>query len=195
MQMNKSRGFTLVEILMGFAILFVIIGIIITMMTRGASNVKKGSFNALAANQAFWIVSVMRSDIARSIGEINLELDEDNVWNGDKDFKVNMEGGTATYSIEKKGNMKQFVRTFKPSNTGTAFSVSDSKRQSFGDEYLSDMTVKLSEDNSYIIEITMKDSKSGGESRIFTWNAAIYPPQVSGLDEYWVGTLDDENKD
>ena len=125
----KKKAMTLVEILICFAILSVILGIIIVMMSRGATNVKRGSFNALAANQAFWIVSVIRSDISRSIGSIDAELDAENTWNGDTEFKINIEGGTAYYSIEKKGDRKTFVRKFVASNAGTAFAVSDSNVQ------------------------------------------------------------------
>ena len=186
----KKKAMTLVEILICFAILSVILGIIIVMMSRGATNVKRGSFNALAANQAFWIVSVIRSDISRSIGSIDAELDAENTWNGDTEFKINIEGGTAYYSIEKKGDRKTFVRKFVASNAGTAFAVSDSKRQTFGDEYLTEMTVKLNEDNSYLVSITMDDnSKTSSGIHEFKWTSSIYPPDSNGLSEYWVSTL------
>ncbi len=161
------------------------------MMSRGATNVKRGSFNALAANQAFWIVSVIRSDISRSNGNINVELDGENTWNGDSEFKVNLEGGTASYSLEKKGDKKIFVRKFVASSAGTAFVVSDNKRQTFGDEFLKEMTIKLNDDNSYLISITMDDtSKSTSGIHNFTWTSSIYPPETNGLNEYWVSTLD-----
>lgn len=186
----KKKALTLVEILICFAILSGILGVIIIMMSRGATNVKRGSFNALAANQAFWIVSVIRSDISRSNGGIVAELDGENTWNGDTEFKVNIEGGTASYSIEKKGDKKNFVRKFVASNAGTAFVVSDSKRQTFGDEFLRDMTIKLNDDNSYLITITMDDtSKSTSGIHNFTWTSSIYPPETNGLNEYWVSTL------
>ena len=181
---------TLVEILIGFAILSVVMGFIIVMMSRGATNVKRGSFNALAANQAFWIVSVIRSDISRSIGSVEAEFDGENIWNGDTEFKVNIEGGTASYLIEKSGSKKTFVRKFVASNTGTAFTVSDSKRQTFGDEFLSDLTIKLNDDNSYLVSITMDDnSQSSSGIHNFTWTSSIYPPENNGLSEYWVSTL------
>ena len=189
---TKKKGLTLVELLIGFAILSGIMGIIIVMMSRGATNVKRGSFHALAANQAFWIVSVIRSDISRSIGRIEVEFDAENTWNGDTEFKINIEGGTVNYSLEKSGDKMTFVRKFVASNNGSAFVVSDSKRQSFGDEFLREMTIKLNEDNSYFVSINMKDtSKSVGND--FTWTSSIYPPQDSGLNEYWVSTLDNLN--
>lgn len=186
----KKKAMTLVEILIGFAILSVVMGFIIVMMSRGATNVKRGSFNALAANQAFWIVSVIRSDISRSIGSVEAEFDGENIWNGDTEFKVNIEGGTASYLIEKSGSKKTFVRKFVASNTGTAFTVSDSKRQTFGDEFLSDLTIKLNDDNSYLVSITMDDnSQSSSGIHNFTWTSSIYPPENNGLSEYWVSTL------
>ena len=190
MQTIKKKAFTLIELLVVFAILFVIVGIIILTMTRGASNVQKGSFNALAANQAFWIVSVIRSDISRSIGSIEVEFDSENTWKGDTEFKINIEGGTVTYSIEKSGNKKTFVRKFSPSNSETAFAVSDSKKQTFGDEYLTDMTVSLSDNKSYVINIMMTDSnKSTPGIHEYTTTSTIYPPQNFALNHYWVSTL------
>lgn len=186
----KKKALTLVEILICFAILSGILGVIMVMMTRGATNVKRGSFNALAANQAFWIVSVIRSDISRSNGGIVAELDEENTWKGDTEFKLNIEGGTASYSLEKNGDKKIFVRKFVASNAGTAFAVSDSKKQTFGDEFLREMTIKLNDDNSYLISITMDDtSKSTSGIHDFTWTSSIYPPETNGLNEYWVSTL------
>ena len=186
----KKKALTLVEILICFAILSGILGIILVMMSRGATNVKRGSFNALAANQAFWIVSVIRSDISRSIGSIEVELDGENTWKGDTEFKVNIEGGTASYSLEKNGDKKIFVRKFVSSNAGTAFVVSDSKKQTFGDEFLREMTIKLNDDNSYLVSITMDDtSKSTSGIHDFTWTSSIYPPETIGLNEYWVSTL------
>ena len=190
MQMIKKKAMTLVEILICFAILSVVLGIIIIMMSRGATNVKRGSFNALAANQAFWIVSVIRSDISRSIGDIEAELDGENTWNGDTEFKVNVEGGNDYYSLEKNGNKMTCVRKFVSSSSRTAFVVSDSKKQTIGDEYVSDMTIKLNDDNSYLISITMDDtSKSSSGIHNFTWTSSIYPPVNNGLNEYWVSTL------
>ena len=187
----KKKALTLVEILICFAILSGILGIIIVMMSRGATNVKRGSFNALAANQAFWIVSVIRSDISRSNGNISVELDGENTWNGDTEFKVTLEGGTACYSLEKKGDKKIFVRKFVASNAGTAFVVSDNKKQTFGDKFLKEMTIKLNEDNSYLISITMDDtSKSSSGIHDFTWTSSIYPPETNGLNEFWVSTLE-----
>ena len=186
----KKKALTLVEILICFAILSGILGVIMVMMTRGATNVKRGSFNALAANQAFWIVSVIRSDISRSNVGIVAELDEENTWKGDTEFKLNIEGGTASYSLEKNGDKKIFVRKFVASNAGTAFAVSDSKKQTFGDEFLREMTIKLNDDNSYLISITMDDtSKSTSGIHDFTWTSSIYPPETNGLNEYWVSTL------
>ena len=192
MQTIKNRAFTIVEMLICLAILVVILGFILIMMTRGASNVQKGSFNALAANQAFWIVSVMRNDISRSLEEINLEVNEESVWNGESDLKIKIEGGTASYKIENKGNKKVLVRTFVPSDSGIAFKVSDSKTQRFGDEFLTDMAIKLNDDNSYLIDITMTDpNKSTGGKHEFTWTSTIYPPHHIGLEQYWVSTLND----
>ena len=52
----------------------------------------------------------------------------------------------------------------------------------------------LSQNHSYFVSINMKDtSKSVGDINDFTWTSSIYPPQDSGLNEYWVSTLDNLN--
>ncbi len=194
MQADKKKGFTIVELLVGIAILSVIIGIVITMMTRGASNVQKGSFTALAANQAAWICSVIRNDMARSdISNIEFEGDEGKIWSGNSTFKVAVEGGTASYSLEKRGTRnKVFVRKFVASNGGTAFKPLDNKVQTFGDEYMTDMTVTLATDSSYIINITMNEpgKREDDEGRDFLWTTAIYPPSPSGMEKYWAPTVE-----
>ncbi|EKD83922.1 MAG: hypothetical protein ACD_39C00371G0003, partial [uncultured bacterium] len=55
-----KRAFTFTEMLVAVGIVVVIAGGVIIAMTRGASNVHRGSFTAVAANQAAWIVSFMR---------------------------------------------------------------------------------------------------------------------------------------
>lgn len=200
MQTDKKKGFTIVELLMGLAVLSAIIGIVITMMSRGASNVQKGSFTALAANQAAWICSVIRNDMARSdSSNIEFEGSDGNVWSGNTTFKVVIEGGAASYSLEKRGaKNKVFVRKFVASNSGTAFAASDNKLQTFGDEYMTDMTVTLATDSSYIINITMdepgKHEKDGKEHE-FKWTTTIYPPEPSGMEQYWIPTVEGSSED
>ncbi len=193
--LNKTKkAFTFVEIMVCLAIFSVIIGIVITIMNSGASNVHKGSFNALAANQALWIVSVMRNDIERSIGDITLEGSND-TWNGDKEFKVPLEGGEANYTLEKNGDRIRFVRKFVPSpNTSVSLNISEKRVQSFGDEYMTKMTVTRKSErdvNYFIINITMEDSnKASSGKHDFLWTASIYPPKVKKINNYWVSTLD-----
>ena len=55
--LKTKKAFTVVELIIAIVIVVMVMGIVLIMMTRGASNVQKGSFNALAANQAFWIIS------------------------------------------------------------------------------------------------------------------------------------------
>lgn len=189
---GKRKAFTIVELLVAIAILSVVIGVAIIFMTRGASNVQKGSFNALAANQAAWICSIIRNDMAKSdVSKIELDCDTDEPWDGSKSFKVIMEGGTATYSVEKRGKNKVFVRKFVPSSEKTAFPPLDSKKQTLGDEFMTDMTVTRGSDNSYNIDITMDEhDKKEDEEHDFTWTTTIYPPAPSGLGKYWASTLD-----
>ena len=195
MQNNSKKAFTIVEILICLAIVSGIIGTIISMMSRGASNVQKGSFSALAANQACWIVSVIRNDIARSDeSRINMETNGDEGWTGDTDFYVTFEGGRANYFVEKKGDIKTFVRKFEASSGSSAFPSSEDKIQRFGDEYLTDMVITLEDDGSYLVKIYMdepKKYKAGGEHQ-FVWTASIFPPTPSGMGKYWAPTMNSD---
>lgn len=194
MLIGKKKGFTIVEILVCLAILSAIIGVIITMMSRGASNVQKGSFTALAANQAAWICSVIRNDIARSdFSNIEFEGGEERIWKGDSTFRVKLEGGTAAYSIENRGKYKVFVRKFSPSSDGTAFAAAEQKKQTFGDELMTAMSVALTGDNSFVITISMDEpnKRDDGENHEFNWSTTIYPPQANANDNFWVSTLEE----
>ena len=166
------------------------------MMTRGASNVQKGSFTALAANQAAWIVSTIRNDVARSdINNINFDGSGNKTWSGDSTFEVVLDGGVASYFLEKKGsNNKVFVRKFKSSTDKTAFNLRDDKVSSFGDEYMTGMTVKLSDDNSYFcIDISMDEpGADGGNKHEFNWSANVFIPQPNAIGKYWVPTVERE---
>lgn len=188
--MQNKKAFTIIELLVCLAILSSFIAVVVTMMTRGASNVQRGSFNALAANQAFWIVSVMRNDITRAVEDIIFEPSDNNEWKGNTDFKVHIEGGMVNYVVEKRGDRKKFIRKFTPISGDTAFSVPDSRVQSFGDEYMTDMTVTLTEDNSYMISIEMTDTKSSSKEKKIVWKASIYPPLPNGINNYWAPTLE-----
>lgn len=190
MQRNNKNAFTVIEMLVCMAILSFVIGIAITMMTRGASNVQKGSFTALAANQAFWIISTIRQDVARSdLNNINFPVTGDGVWIGDSEFKVAIEGGTAYYSIEKRGAYKLFVRKFLASSSKTAFSNTDNKTQTFGDGYMTDMSVKL-ENDSLAINIEMDENAGQENSRKYSWSGKIYIPQPGNMGRYWVPTVE-----
>ena len=190
--MPNKKAFTFVELLVCLAIFSVIIGIVIVMMNSGASNVHKGSFKALAANQALWIVTVMRKDFEKSIAEISFEGSE-NVWNGDNNLTVHLEGGVAIYSIEKNGNRIKFVRKFISSGGNSNLTAQEKKVQSFGDDYMTKLTLTRKNENginSYLISITMEESnKSVGGNHDFIWTASIYPPKKKEVDSCWVSTL------
>ena len=55
----------------------------------GASNVARGSFNTIAANQAAYIIFTIRNDISRSnTDNITFNADSNNSWSGDGEFKI-----------------------------------------------------------------------------------------------------------
>ena len=191
---TNKKGFTVAELVIAIIIVVMVMGIVFIMMSRGASNVQKGSFNALAANQAFWIISTIRDDFAHSdLGHILFEA-SDNTWKGTTKFEVYIEGGKASYSLEKSGNIKTFVRKFTRSADHVAYEPKEIPTQKFGDEYLTDMTVTKKVENnitSFQVNIEMKNpNKTSSGKQVLNWSASIYPDLPNKKDDYWVSTID-----
>ncbi|MBU1107057.1 MAG: prepilin-type N-terminal cleavage/methylation domain-containing protein [Candidatus Riflebacteria bacterium] len=174
-----KKAFTFMEMLIAMGIVVVIAGGVIIAMTRGASNVHRGSFNAVAANQAAWIVSLMRGDIARSNYDVKPEYNRiffvpeiGNVWKGTTEFKVQTHGGRfVNYAVETLATGKVFVRT-----------ASDGRKQRFAAEYLTDLSVELV-DGSMVVDMLFKDPASLAVD--YKWSARIYPPTLAGPDRFW----------
>ncbi len=192
--LKTKKAFTVVELIIAIIIVVMVMGIVLIMMTRGASNVQKGSFNALAANQAFWIISTIRDDFSHSdLAHIIFEGSDD-TWNGTSKFEVYIEGGKASYQLENNGNTKTFVRKFSRSNEHVAYEPKETPIQKFGDEYLTDMSVTKKVENnitSFQIIINMKNpNKTSSGKQDLIWSATIYPNLPNKKDEYWVSTID-----
>ncbi len=161
------------EMMVAMGIVVVIAGGVIIAMSRGASNVHRGSFHAVSANQAAWIVSSMRNDIARSdVDRIIFVPDSDKIWRGTTEFKVKTHGGRfADYSVEDLSTGKVFVRT-----------GSDGYKQRFAAEYLADATIEFV-DGSMLVNMLFKDPAS--QAVDYEWSARIYPPAFAGPDRFW----------
>lgn len=168
-----KRAFTFVEMLISIGIVTLIAGGVIVAMTRGASNVHRGSFNALAANQASWIVAVMRNDIARSdLSRISFTPDSGVAWKGTSDFKVTIDSSKqVTYTVENRGTGKVFARA-----------ESGGRKQFMASEYLSEISVEL-KDGCFAIDMLLKDP--GKQAVDFKWSARIYVPAQKGIDQFW----------
>ncbi|GAB4271985.1 MAG: hypothetical protein Kow0029_10190 [Candidatus Rifleibacteriota bacterium] len=169
----NQRAFTFTELLISISIVVVIAGGIIIAMSRGATNVHRGSFNATASNQASWIVTIMRRDIARSdMDKISFKPDSGTKWTGSGEFTVDLNSGEkVSYSIEKRGGGKAFCR-----------SESGGKKLFLAAEYLSDISVELA-DGSFKINMQLIDP--GKKANDFLWSARIFPPVPSGVDRFW----------
>ncbi len=168
-----KRAFTFVEMLISVGIVTLIAGGVIIAMSRGASNVHRGSFNALAANQASWIVAIMRSDLARSDStRVKFVPDSGNAWNGINEFSVVTDTGKkVSYSIETRGMGKVFSR-----------SEEGGRKQNIAAEYLSEFSAELDKD---CFNIKMILSDPGKKAVDFNWNARIYLPLRRGPDNFW----------
>ncbi|PKL49925.1 MAG: hypothetical protein CVV42_04505 [Candidatus Riflebacteria bacterium HGW-Riflebacteria-2] len=168
-----KRAFTFAELLVAAGIVVVIAGGVIIAMTRGASNVHRGSFHAVAANQAAWIVSLMRNDIARSdIDRIILVPESGKTWKGTTDFKVQTHGGVVVdYTVEELPTGKVFVR-----------SESGGRKQRFAAEYLADFSLEY-DAGSMLVSMLFKDPAA--QAIDFEWTARIYPPAQAGPDRFW----------
>lgn len=168
-----KRAFTFTELIVAAGIVVVIAGGIIIAMSRGASNVHRGSFNAVAANQAAWIVSVMRNDIARSdIFRIEFEPETGNTWKGTTNFKVQRHSGVTTaYQVEDLATGKVFVRE-----------DTDGRKQRFAAEYLSDFSIEYAD---ACMQVNMLFKDPAAQAADFEWSARIYPPSLVGPDRFW----------
>ncbi|HNX74546.1 MAG TPA: prepilin-type N-terminal cleavage/methylation domain-containing protein [Candidatus Rifleibacterium sp.] len=171
--MIKNRAFTFIELLISLGIVTLIAGGVIVAMSRGASNVHRGSFNAQAANQAAWIVTMMRNDIARSdTSKIVFKPESGDTWKGKTEFKIGLpDKKHVLYSVETRGDGKAFART-----------SSDGRKQFLASEYIADLSIKRHNDG-FDINMLLKDP--GKKANDFTWSARIYPPVPAGVDRYW----------
>ena len=177
----KKSAFTLIEILVCIAICTMVGTVGITFMSRGASNVARGSFNTIAANQAAYIIFTIRNDISRSnTDNITFNADSNNSWSGDGEFKIvytSDKTQKATYSIGSPNNLNTFVRL-----------DSNGRKQSLGAEYISDLKISQVTENNlvgYKIEIKMLESDESNFPVI--WNSTVYPPQSSPAGNFWKG--------
>jgi len=168
-----KRAFTFVELLISMGIVTLIAGSVLIAMTRGASNVHRGSFNALASNQASWIIALMRSDLARSdVSRVKFIPDAGNEWKGGGEFTVLTDSGRkVSYSIETRGSGKVFSR-----------SEDSGRKQNMAAEFLSDFSVKL-ENGCFYIEMMLSDPSR--KAMDFNWNARIYLPSRRGAENFW----------
>lgn len=168
-----KRAFTFVELLVSVGIVTLVAGGVLIFMSRGASNVHRGSFNALASNQASWIIALMRSDLARTDAtRVKFLPDAGSVWKGNGEFSVLTDSGKkVSYSVEQRGAGKVFTR-----------SEEGGRKQNLAVEYLSDFSVELA-DGCFKIDMLLSDpSKKAAD---FSWNARIYLPSRRGAENFW----------
>ncbi len=170
---DVKRAFTFTEMLVAVGIVAVIAGGVIIAITRGASNVHRGSFNAVAANQAAWIVSLMRNDIARSdINRIVFVPESGKTWKGTTEFKVQTHGGKVVdYAVEDLATGKVFIRA-----------ESGGRKQRFAAEYLADISIDY-DAGSMLVNMLFKDPAA--QAIDYEWSARIYPPAIAGPDRFW----------
>lgn len=169
----SKRAFTLAELLISIGIFTLIAGGVIIAMSRGASNVHRGSFNATASNQAAWIVTILRRDIARSdASKIKFKPDSGLKWTGSGEFSLLLNNGEKVeYSIEKRGGGQAFCRT-----------ESAGKKIFLATEFLADFSIEQV-GKCFEIDMVLKDpSKRAME---FLWSGRIFPPVPVGMDRFW----------
>ncbi|MGM0598565.1 MAG: hypothetical protein ACQETH_01995 [Candidatus Rifleibacteriota bacterium] len=171
---GSRRAFTFVELLISMGIVVLIAGGVIIAMSRGASNVHRGSFSATASNQAAWIVTIMRRDIARSnVDKIIFQPDSGDKWTGTGRFVVETNDGTRIdYSIKESGDARIFQRLNR----------ANSRKIRLGSGFLNKMEIQQKED-FFAINLLLIDPM--GKAVDFKWNARIFPPVPAGVDKFW----------
>lgn len=164
-----SRGFTLAELVISIAIIAIIATSVVVMMSRGASNVQKGSHIAQASSQAAWLVSTIRHDMANSRFD---RISCNSKWNGSSPLKIKLnDGHSVSYTLVKSGAGKALLRK-----------VAGGRTQFFAKETL-DSIEGVFNKGIFSLSLTLSDPSKKAKNLI--WHSLIMPPRLSGPDEYW----------
>lgn len=164
-----SKGFTLAELVISVAIIAIIATSVIVMMTRGASNVQKGSHIAQASSQAAWLVSTVRRDMTNSRFD---RISCDSKWTGTTPLKIKLnDGHNVSYTVVKSGSGKALLRH-----------VAGGRKQYFAKESF-DSIEGVFKKGIFHLSITLSDPSKKANNLVRS--SLIVPPQLSGADEYW----------
>ena len=173
--MNWKKAFTLIEAIITMSIAVVVVAGVILAMTRGASNVQKGSFTMQACNQAAWISMWLRKDLTCArLAEVKMGTGASQ-WDGSNgNLEVpflDKAAGKAVYELKKLGNGKALVRMVK------------GKERVLAREILHELKINRIAENDFKIEILMKDPAK--HAKDFAWEGRIFPPCENSLAKYW----------
>lgn len=165
----NDSGFTLVELIISIAIVMVIGGSVIIMMTRGASNVQRGSYIAQASSQADWIVSTLRRDMTNSRIDC---ISPQTKWTGSNELVIKRsDGKTIKYMLSNNGSGHSLLRN-----------VVGGRKQYFAKESLKQIEGTFS---NGIFKLSLIVSDPEKKAKDITWSALITPPKLSKKDKYW----------
>lgn len=164
--MKAKLGFTLIEILIAIAILSMIGTAAIVMLSRGTSNVARGSFNTMAANQAALIAYYIRSDLSDNF---KIELSDSVYTIGSSTYTLktlpNSFGDTPRYSLTRKDMNNRTIK--------------------LGSDYITWFNF-VKKTDYYEFAVWMKERDDS--THIASWSAVFYPKkasQESDFDNVW----------
>lgn len=164
-----SNGFTLAELVISIAIIAIIATSVIVMMTRGASNVQRGSYVAQASSQAAWLVSTIRHDMTNSRFD---RISCSPKWTGNTPLKIKLnDGKSVSYTVVKSGIANALLRQ-----------VSGGRKQFFAKESIDSIEGTF---NKGIFSLSLTLTDPSKKAKDLQWSAIITPPQLSETDKYW----------
>lgn len=170
-------AFTVVELMVCTVIVGVIGTAIFLSMIQGSRNVLRGSFNAMAANQAAWITTHLRRDLARIVPNgLQFEPDDGTLWKGTGNFSILTSLGPVEYRVESQGDQNVFLRK-ELDDDGRVV-----RRQTYGADMLSEISIER-DDNAFSVSIRMEEPNQRASP--LHWQSTVFIPSVNPRDLLW----------
>lgn len=188
--MTNKKAFTLIEILIAIALCTMIATASIVFMTRGSSNVARGSFNTMAANQSALICYYLRSDI---LSYPYMDPSDINVQEGANRFAfTNIKGEKVTYEQVGVSGSSERTNLIRTNPNGKVIKL--------GSDFISYWHGDVNPGETKIIDgkscrkinygrFTIQMKEKDNSTYIASWTTTIYAPKASSSDEklnkYW----------
>ena len=172
---RTTAAFTLTEILVTMGIAAIVLAGVILAMSRGASNVQKGSFSVHAGNQIAWIAMWLRRDLSQCRLDTMKMGTGNKKWDGTSGklefFLLPAKRGKATYELVTHGKGKALIRTAQGKVTVLAR------------EILHKLEIHRLNEADFRVLVELKDPAK--RAKDITWEGNIYSPGPDIMAQFW----------